>query len=133
MLAAKDGSIADLVVITADTTAPRLAFAQMRSLGVSQLVVATTTEPPLAAKEVSGAVSELPLMDKAFRDPSVLDRPVGEVMEPRAADGRHRRDRHRRRRATGVVHRGARARRRPPVGVLTRSDVLAFLADRDPA
>ena len=30
-------------------------------------------------------------MDKAFRDPAVLERPVGEVMEPRHADGRDRR------------------------------------------
>jgi cystathionine beta-synthase len=132
VLAAKDGSIADLVVITADTPT-RDAFAQMRSLGVSQLVVATTTEQPLAAKEVSGAVSELPLMDKAFRDPSVLDRPVGELMEPAPpmlGIGET---------VTDVVGRlesctavlvldGGH-----PVGVLTRSDVLAFLADRAPA
>src|SRR6188472_3050585 len=74
VLAAKDGSIPDLVVITADTSA-RDAFAQMRDLGVSQLVVATTTELPLAASEVSGAVSELPLMDKAFRDPGCSSSP----------------------------------------------------------
>ena len=55
----------------------------MRELGVSQLVVSVTTELPLAAKEVSGVVGELELMDLAFRDPSVLDRPVGEIMEPR--------------------------------------------------
>ena len=125
MLAAKDGSIPDLVVITADTPA-RDAFARMRALGVSQLVVATTTEQPLAAKEVSGALSELPLMDKAFRDPSVLDRPVGELMEPAPpmlGIGET---------VTDVVerleslHRGARARRRPPgrrAHPLRRADV----------
>ena len=98
----------------------------MRELGVSQLVVATTTDQPLAAKEVSGALSELPLMDKAFRDPSVLDRPVGEVMEPAPpmlGIGET---------VTDVVdrleslHRGARARRRPPGGrahPLRRADV----------
>ena len=132
VLAAKDGSIPDLVVITANTPA-RDAFARMRSLGVSQLVVATTTEQPLAAKEVSGALSELPLMDKAFRDPLVLDRPVGELMEPAPpmlGIGET---------VTDVVERlesctavlvldGGH-----PVGVLTRSDVLAFLADRAPS
>ena len=81
VLAAKDGAIPDLVVITADTST-RDAFARMRELGVSQLVVATTTELPLAATEVSGAVSELPLMDKAFRDRRCSTGRSGEVMEP---------------------------------------------------
>jgi cystathionine beta-synthase len=131
VVATKDGGIPDLVVITADSSA-RDAFASMRSLGVSQLVVATTTEPPLAAKEISGAVSELPLMDKAFRDPSVLDRPVGELMEPAppmVGVGET---------VTDVVDRletcsavlvleGGH-----PVGILTRADVLTFLASRAP-
>ena len=78
-------------------------------------------------------LSELPLMDKAFRDPSVLDRPVRELMEPAPpmlGIGET---------VTDVVERlesctavlvldGGH-----PVGVLTRSDVLAFLADRAPS
>jgi cystathionine beta-synthase len=132
VLATKDGSIPDLVVITADTLA-RDAVASMRELGVSQLVVATTTEQPLAAKEISGAVSELPLMDKAFHDPSVLDRPVGEVMEPvppmvgvgeTVSDVV---DRLETCTAVLVLDGGH------PVGILTRSDVLTFLAERSPA
>ena len=48
-----------------------------------------TTEPPLAAEEVVGARrTSVELMDRAFRDPAVLDRPVGEVMGAAAADGR---------------------------------------------
>ena len=129
VLATKDDAIPDLVVITADAST-RDAFASMRELGVSQLVVATTTEQPLAAKEISGAVSELPLMDKTFRDPSVLDRPVGDLMEPAppmVGVGET---------VTDVVERletctavlvldGGH-----PVGILTRSDVLTFLASR---
>jgi cystathionine beta-synthase len=131
VLATKDDAIPDLVVITADAST-RDAFASMRELGVSQLVVATTTEQPLAAKEISGAVSELPLMDKTFRDPSVLDRPVGDLMEPAppmVGVGET---------VTDVVERlesctavlvldGGH-----PVGILTRSDVLTFLASRAP-
>jgi cystathionine beta-synthase len=127
VLHAKDGSIPDLVVVTADEHA-RDAFARMRSLGVSQLVVATTTEQPLAVKEVSGALSELSLMDKAFRDPALLDRPVGELMEaapPMVGVGEP---------VSAVVERldscpavlvldGGH-----PVGILTRQDVLTFLA-----
>jgi cystathionine beta-synthase len=132
VLAAKDGAIPDLVVITGDSPT-RDAFTRMRELGVSQLVVATTTDQPLAAKEVSGAVSELPLMDKAFRDPTVLDRPVGEIMEPAppmlgigetVSDVVERLES-----CTAVlVLDGGH-----PVGVLTRSDVLTFLAERAPS
>ena len=66
-------------------------------------------------------------MDKAFRDPTVLDRPVGDVMEPPLPMVGDRRTRDRRRRARSTA--------RPavlvldgghPVGVLTRQDVLAF-------
>jgi cystathionine beta-synthase len=127
VLDAKDGSIPDLVVVTADDRA-RDAFTRMRELGVSQLVVATTTEQPLAAKEVSGALSELSLMDKAFREPASLDRPVGELMEaapPMLGVGEP---------VSAVVERldscpavlvldGGH-----PVGILTRQDVLTFLA-----
>ena len=127
VLDTKDGSIPDLVVVTADERA-RDAFTRMRELGVSQLVVATTTEQPLAAKEVSGSLSELSLMDKAFRDPALLDRPVGELMEaapPMLGVGET---------VSAVVERldscpavlvldGGH-----PVGILTRQDVLTFLA-----
>jgi len=127
VLDAKDGSIPELVVVTANDRA-RDAFTRMRELGVSQLVVATTTEQPLAAKEVSGALSELSLMDKAFREPASLDRPVGELMEaapPMVGVGEP---------VSAVVERldscpavlvldGGH-----PVGILTRQDVLTFLA-----
>ena len=69
-------------------------------------------------------------MDKAFRDPSVLDRPVGEVMEPpmpmvgigeTVTDVVDRLDAS----PSVLVLDGGH-----PVGVLTRSDVLSFLAAR---
>jgi len=131
VLRAKDGSIPNLVLITPEEPARR-GFALMRDLGVSQLVVSVTKEQPLAAKEVSGTLSELELMDKAFRDPSVLDRPVKEVMEPAmpmvgigetVSDVVSYLDR-----ATSVlVLDGGH-----PVGLLTRQDVLQFLASRSP-
>jgi cystathionine beta-synthase len=82
----------------------------------------------LAAKEVSGTLSELELMDKAFRNPSVLDSPVGDLMEPAmpmvgigetVSDVVDRLDT-----ANSVlVLEGGH-----PIGVLTRQDVLSFLA-----
>ncbi len=90
VLASKDGSIPDLVLVTPDETA-RTAWGLMRELGVSQVVVSVSKEPPLAAKEVSGTLDELSLMDLAFRDPSVLDRPVAEIMSAADPDDRDRR------------------------------------------
>ena len=108
----------------------RDAITVMHDTGVSQVVVSVTKELPLAAKEVVGTLRELELMDLSFRDDAVLDRPIAEVMsapmpmigvgEPVAEvvscleqvpsvlvlDGGH------------------------PIGVLTRSDVLSFLAAR---
>ena len=129
--APRDHAIPDLVLVTPDEPVRR-SFSLMRDLGVSQVIVSVTKELPLAAKEVSGTLTELQLMDKAFLDPSVLDRPVGEVMEPAlpmvgvgeavtdvvdhldtcpgvlVLDGGH------------------------PIGVLTTQDVLSFLAARSP-
>jgi cystathionine beta-synthase len=128
---ARGRAIPELVLVTPDDPARR-GFALMRDLGVSQLVVSVTTDLPLAAKEVSGTLSELELMDKAFRDPSVLDRPVGEVMEPAmpmvgigetVSDVVDRLDTS----SSVLVLDGGH-----PMGVLTRSDVLSFLAARSP-
>jgi cystathionine beta-synthase len=131
VLRAKRGRIPELVLVTPEEPARR-AIALMRDLGVSQVVVSVTKDLPLAAKEVSGTVNELDLMDRAFRDPSVLDRPIGDVMGPampmvgvgepvprvvRCLDT-----------ATAVlVLEGGH-----PIGVLTRADVLSFLAARSP-
>jgi len=127
--AAGADAIPDLVIVTKEQPARR-AFSLMRDLGVSQVVVAVTDELPLAAKEVSGALSELTLMDRAFRDPGVLDRPAGEVMEPpmpmvgvgeTVTDVVEALDRG----PSVLVLDGGH-----PVGVLTRQDVLSFLVHR---
>jgi cystathionine beta-synthase len=129
--AARDTAIPDLVLVTPEEPV-RQAFSLMRDLGVSQVVVSVTKELPLAAKEVSGTLTELQLMDKAFLDASVLDRPVREVMEPAlpmvgigeaVTDVVDQLDR-----APGVlVLDGGH-----PIGVLTTQDVLGFLAARSP-
>jgi len=130
VLAAKGGRIADLVLITPEEPA-RDAIALMRDTGVSQLVVSVTKELPLAAKEVTGTVRELELMDRTFRDPTVLDRPVGEICSPpmpmlgigepvgRVVESLDQGP------AVLVLDGGH------PIGVLTRSDVLEFLAKHE--
>ena len=122
-------TIPDLVLATPDEPARRRLLADARAR-VCQL---WSRHEGAAARGQGGRrarCSELELMDKVFRDPSVLERPVGEVMEPplpTVGIGRAGRD---------VVDRLDAA---PsvlvldgghPVGVLTRQDVLASSAGR---
>jgi len=108
----------------------RDAITVMRETGVSQVVVSVTKELPLAAKEVVGTLRELELMDLAFRDRGVLEHPISEVMTPTMP-------------MLGIGEPVARMveclEQGPsvlvldgghPIGVLTRSDVLSFLAER---
>ena len=129
VMAAKGTRTPDLVLITPEENGRR-AVELMRVHGVSQVIVSVETDPPLAEKEVVGTVSELSLMERVFADQQVLDSPVAAVMGPRlpmvgigepvgrlvetlesasallVLDGGH------------------------PVGVLSRSDLLAFLDER---
>jgi cystathionine beta-synthase len=104
-------------------------IALLREYQVSQVPV-VKAEPPLAAAEVVGSISERDLLDRAFTDTTVLDRPVAEVMAPplptvgigesveaavEALEGAW---------AVLVLDSGH------PVGIVTRSDLLDFLARR---
>ncbi|MGZ4675398.1 MAG: cystathionine beta-synthase [Acidimicrobiia bacterium] len=129
VLATKSDAIPDLVLVTPDEPA-RHAWSLMRDLGVSQVVVSVSKEAPLAAKEVSGMLDELSLMELAFRDATVLDRSVRDVMSPAmpmigvgepvaklVAQLEHS--------STLLVLDGGH-----PVGLVSRSDVLNFLAGK---
>jgi len=129
VLAAKGGRLPDLVLVLPDESV-RDAIDVMHETGVSQVVVSVTKELPLAAKEVVGTLRELELMDLTFRDEDVLDQPISAVMTPPMP-------------MIGIGEPVARLveclEQGPsvlvlegghPIGVLTRSDVLSFLAVR---
>jgi cystathionine beta-synthase len=84
-------------------------------------------EPPLSFAEVVGSASERDLLDRAFRDPSLLDAPVEKVMAaplPSVGTGEPVElavERLEAVPAVLVVDAGH------PVGILTRSDLLEFL------
>jgi cystathionine beta-synthase len=131
VLEAKGHEMPDLVLVLPEESV-RDAISLMHDTGVSQLVVSVTKDLPLAAKEVTGTVRDLELMDLAFRDASVLEHPVGKVMsapmpmlgigEPVA-------------RVVESLDAGSSALVLDgghPIGVLTRADVLSFLAKRAP-
>ncbi|MGH9126515.1 MAG: cystathionine beta-synthase [Acidimicrobiales bacterium] len=130
-LIARKGQLAQippLVHVHPDETV-RASIAILKEFQVSQMPV-VKAEPPLALAEVVGSVNDRSLLERAFHDPSVVERPVGEVMDPpmptigmgetidEAAT------RLQQSQAVLVLDGGH------PVGVLTRSDLLEFLAGR---
>ncbi len=74
------GSLPDLVLAR---TGQRVgeAIELLQSYGISQMPVSEAPEGDDVAAIV-GSVSEKGLLDRAFRDPSIVDRTVGEAMEP---------------------------------------------------
>jgi cystathionine beta-synthase len=128
LLQRKDGDLPRLVHVHPEETV-REAIAVMREYEVSQVPV-VSAEPPLAFAEVVGSVVERQLLEDAFDDPQLLDKPVGAVMGrplPTVGAGEAVElavDRLDSAGAVVVVDAGH------PVGVLTRSDVLGFLASR---
>ncbi len=131
LLRAKDSGLPALVHAHPDETV-RSTIALFREFSVSQVPV-VKAEPPLVAAEVVGAVQERDLLELAFRDPSVLDKPVGDVAGPPLASVGAGEpldvvvDRLERSGAVLVLDAGH------PVGILTRADVLAFLTQRTTA
>ncbi|MGH9184379.1 MAG: cystathionine beta-synthase [Acidimicrobiales bacterium] len=81
ILDAREGDVPPLVYVRPGDTV-RHAVDLMRKHDVSQLPVAKG-EIPLANAEMLGAVDELALMDRVFRDPAAVELPVEEVMGPR--------------------------------------------------
>jgi cystathionine beta-synthase len=77
----RSGEIPPLVYVQPDDTVHR-AVNVMRGYGLSQVPVAKGAMP-LAAAEIVGAVDELALMDRAFRNPQVMDEPVEKAMGER--------------------------------------------------
>lgn len=126
LLESKRTALPELIHVHPDEKA-RQAVELMAEYGISQLTV-IQTEPPLVEAEVVGSVHERDLMHRAFSDPGLLDRPVREVMGPPlptvgSGEG-----------VDVVVHRLEEATavvvvdHGHPVGVVTRTDALAFLA-----
>jgi cystathionine beta-synthase len=126
VMARKGTDVPPLVHVHPDETV-RSTIALLKEFGVSQVPV-VKAEPPLALAEVVGSVSDRQLLERAFMDPSVVDRPVGEVMDrplPTIGMGETvdvAASRLQTSPAVVVLDNGH------PTGILTRSDLLDFLA-----
>ena len=127
MLRRKDGAIPELVHVHPNETVAD-AVHYLREFDVSQMPV-VRAEPPVMAAEVAGSVVERDLLDALFTGRAQLSDRLEKHMSPPLPT-------HRRRRAArhGDVARSPTADAAlvlvdgKPAGVVTRSDVLAFLA-----
>ncbi|MCK9792892.1 cystathionine beta-synthase [Isoptericola sp. 4D.3] len=128
ILRAKDGRLPDLVHTHPSETV-RDAIEILREYGVSQMPV-VGAEPPVKIGEVAGAVSERALLDAVFSGRAALADRVDAHMQPRfpligAGEGVEAvRSALTEDDALLVVEDG------DPVGVLTRHDLLGFVAGR---
>jgi cystathionine beta-synthase len=124
---ASETGIPDLIVVPSHEKVGR-AIDILQEYGISQLPVAKTDRPD-DISELVGSIHERSLLDRVFRDQRAIERDVAEVMDPplpvvKLEDGVDEMFADLGRGAEAiVVADGAR-----PAGVLTRADLLEFLA-----
>ena len=118
------------VVVARTTERVGNAIATLQAFGISQLPVSEDVDGD-AVVGLVGSISEKGLLDRAFRDPSVVSRTVGEVMDPPLplVEASATLDE-----AFALLSGGAQAlvavRGDRPAGVITKLDFLEYLAHR---
>jgi cystathionine beta-synthase len=116
------------VVLARTTERVGEAIATLQEYGISQMPVSEDADGDTVVGIV-GSINEKGLLDRAFRDPSVVERTVGEVMDAPLPllDASATLDE-----AFGLLSGGASAlvavRGEHPAGVLTKLDLLEYLA-----
>jgi cystathionine beta-synthase len=116
------------VVVARTTERVGDAIATLQAFGISQLPVSEEPEGDDVVGLV-GSISEKGLLDRAFRDPSVVERTVGEVMDPPLplVEASATLDA-----AFALLSGGTNAlvavRGERPAGVVTKLDILEYLA-----
>ncbi|MEO5885774.1 MAG: cystathionine beta-synthase [Candidatus Limnocylindrales bacterium] len=118
------------VIVARTTERVGDAIARLQQFGISQLPVSEEAEGDDIVGLV-GSISERGLLDRAYRDPSVVERTVGEVMDqplPLVAASATLDE------AFALLTGGANAlvavRGERPAGVVTKLDILEYLAHR---
>ena len=116
------------VVVARTTERVGEAISTLQAFGISQLPVSEEAEGDDVVGLV-GSISEKGLLDRAFRDPSVVERTVGEVMDPplplveasATLDAAFAL-------LSGGVNALVAVRGERPAGVVTKLDILEYLA-----
>ena len=126
----RDGGRRHTFVLGSDCTTERVgaAISTLQAYGISQLPVSEEPEGDDVVGLV-GSISEKGLLDRAYRDPSVVERTVGEVMDaplPLVEVSATLDE------AFALLSGGANAlvavRSERPAGVVTKLDILEYLA-----
>ncbi|HEY8437969.1 MAG TPA: cystathionine beta-synthase [Candidatus Limnocylindrales bacterium] len=118
------------VVVVRTTERVGDAIERLQQFGISQMPVSEDAKGDAVAGIV-GSISEKGLLDRAFRDPSTVERTVGEAMDPPLplVDASATLDD-----AFALLNGGAPAvvavRGESPAGVVTKLDLLEYLAHR---
>jgi cystathionine beta-synthase len=118
------------LVVARTTERVGQAIATLQEYGISQMPVSEDADGDAVAGLV-GSISEKALLDRAYRDPSIVERTVGEVMETPLplVDASATLDD-----AFALLSGGSSAlvvvRGEQPAGVVTKLDLLEFLAHR---
>jgi cystathionine beta-synthase len=121
------------VVVARTTERVGAAIERLQEFGISQMPVSEDPDGDAVAGIV-GSINEKGLLDRAFRDPTVVERTVGEVMDPPLplVDASASLDD-----AFALLSNGAPAvvaiRGEQPAGVVTKLDLLEYLAHRQGA
>jgi cystathionine beta-synthase len=120
------------VVLARTTDRVGAAIDMLQLYGISQLPVSERPDDD-AIEGIVGSVSEKGLLDRTYRDPSVVERTIGEVMDPPLPTvhlGATLDE------AFGLLSGGASAvvaaSGGRPAGVVTKLDILEYLAHRTP-
>ncbi len=119
------------VIVARTTERVGDAIARLQEFGISQLPVSEEAEGDDIAGLV-GSISERGLLDRAYRDPSVVERTVGEVMDPPLplVPASATLDDAFALLTGGSVSAVVAVRGERPAGVLTKLDLLEYLAHR---
>jgi cystathionine beta-synthase len=127
LLADRHDTLPD-VVLARTTQRVGEAIGVLQEFGISQLPVSEKKEGD-SVVGIVGSITEKGLLDRAFRDPSVVERTVGEVMDPPLplVDASATLDE-----AFALLSGGAAAlvavRGERPAGIVTKLDLLEFLS-----
>ncbi len=133
LLARRDHEVERPAVVVARTTERvGAAIERLQEYGISQMPVSEDPEGDAVAGIV-GSINEKGLLDRAFRDPTIVDRTVGEMMDaplPLVDTSATLDD------AFALLNGGAPAvvavRGEQPAGVVTKLDLLEYLSHRAP-
>jgi len=127
------------LVLARTTERVGVAIDRLQTYGISQMPVSEAgpdevSDEPARIESIVGSISEKGLLDRAFRDPSVVERTVGELMDPPlptidlngSLDDAFRL-------LSGSTSALVAVRAGHPVGIVTKLDLLEYVAHRPAA